>query len=186
MKWGFDAMSVWTYVNIKFTVRKFMSVSDIEECFGYIDTWNHYKAFEPRNKKEIEERKSTDGKPIRFLPSGSEGSLDIFVEKTTKNKTVFHILGGLRDHYNTEDISSWFNCIIKEDENRDTGMIVKACGYARCDMDNEPALFNYSEDIRCRFDYIVEEIRWKIHKIMSDVEYFFMIRIRKINVGRKK
>lgn len=160
-------MSIWTYANIKFTVRKSMTVSDIEEYFGFMDTWEHLYMFERRND-DISKSKSNE---FLLLPCGSEGTLDILIKKTAKNKTVFHILGGLRDYSNTENIVDWFNKIIAKDKNNDYNIIIKAKGYARSDMDKKSTKFNYSEEAKNKIKHLIKNIEFFIQWIICDTEF---------------
>jgi hypothetical protein len=48
-------------------------------------------------------------KKEHFLPIGSEGTFHIYVNKTTKKKTVFTVAGGLRDVWDTVQIQKWFD-----------------------------------------------------------------------------
>lgn len=150
-------MSIWTYANIKFTVRTPMTVSQIEEYFGFIESCEHFSAFS----------RNYNAKENKFLPSGSEGSLDILVNKTTKNKTVFTVCGGLRDVYSTKNISEWFNRIIKKDKVI-SDIIIKAVGYAQS-IDEKPTLFNYVQPIKKKIFFLIKNIKWSIQNQFNTI-----------------
>ena len=94
-------MSIWTHVNASFRIDSIGKISDkyIYDIFGkpltYEDLTNH-----KYNKDE------------KYLPMGSEGSLNINIWKNPDENaiasTTVSIFGDLRDYIDIDSIEKWF------------------------------------------------------------------------------
>lgn len=163
-------MSIWTQCNIQFIVRQKLSVSDIEDKFGYMECWNHYRIFDRRDEDDIHYYGETE--PL-LLPRGSEGTLNIIVKKTKKHKTVFNVVGGLRDCYSTEEISKWFDKVIENNKN----IIVKAKGWAGTELSpKDITRFNYSET----FKHFIEDMEWYAVSTIDNIIWNIIYKTRRI------
>ena len=90
-------MSFWTHATVKFWVKGELSIGEIQRLVGYASEYYDCRILRPWDNEE------------HFLPMGSEGTLQIYVHKTTKKKTVFTVTGGLRDVWDVEPIQKWFD-----------------------------------------------------------------------------
>lgn len=135
-------MSWWTEVDVEFTVNKRLSVTQMEELVGVPVSW--------RLSSVIEERKDTHDFRNGFLPTGSEQTPDIYIEKITKHKTVFRVAGNLRDVYSTKGIVDWFNNTLSNYTEygvcRNKVKIYKAFGYCKVDYEQEPTWLYYKAE----------------------------------------
>jgi hypothetical protein len=90
-------MSYWTSAKVKFWVKGELNIGEIQRLVGYASDYYDSGVLRPWDNKE------------HFLPMGSEGTLQIYINKTTKKQTVFTVAGGLRDVWDVEPIQKWFN-----------------------------------------------------------------------------
>lgn len=117
-------MSVWTQATIKFWAKGELNIGEIQRLVGYASDFYDCPILKPWDNRE------------HFLPSGSEGTLNIYVLKTTKKQTVFIVAGGLRDVYSTRRIKEWFDKVTHRSI-RGFKYITKAKGVAICDCDGD-------------------------------------------------
>lgn len=90
-------MSFWTSAKIKFWVDGELNIGEIQRLVGYASDYYDCKILRPWDNED------------KFLPIGSEGTLNIYVNKTTKKQTIFTIEGGLRDVWDVAPIQKWFD-----------------------------------------------------------------------------
>jgi hypothetical protein len=90
-------MSYWTRATVKFWVKGELNINEIQMLVGFASDYYDAHITQPWEKKE------------HFLPLGSEGTLQIYVHKTTKKQTVFTVSGNLRDVWDVEPITKWFD-----------------------------------------------------------------------------
>lgn len=92
-------MSFWTHASVKFWVKGELNIGEIQRLVGYASDYYDSGVLRPWDNED------------KFLPIGSEGTLNIYVHKTTKKQTVFTVAGGLRDVWDVEPIQKWFDDI---------------------------------------------------------------------------
>lgn len=90
-------MSYWTNAKIKFWCKGELNTSEIQRLVGYACDYYDMHIITPWEKKEC------------FLPIGSEGTFQIYVNKTTKKQTIFTVEGALRDVWDVVPIQTWFD-----------------------------------------------------------------------------
>lgn len=81
---------------------------------------------------------------MTYMPSGSEGSLKKFLNKTSSNISVLSIQGDLRDYSSPEKIIEWFRGSVK---NLDESYLVRqAVITVQCELNDDPITYVYSSD----------------------------------------
>jgi len=158
-------MSYWVMSNISFKVDEgYMGVQEIQALVG----------------RTVSFKDRLDGVDytINCLPQGSEQTLNIVVEKTSKQYTKFRVCGGLRDRYDTEDIEEWIQKLIERNEdkkrNHDLPLILEIKGFARADS-SEPVRFNYKYEFSKseKLERAVWPIRWRYYVVSMVIWEFF-------------
>ena len=125
-------MSNWTHVAAIFRIDSFCHNLNFTEIFGKELNWNDSM------DKWIE----AEEHPERFLPLGSEGSLNMSVWENPNSSCLaaytVSVFGDLRDHDSIDEIINWFNEKCKgiwirqaviTVENEIYGMLTKTYGY---------------------------------------------------------
>lgn len=96
-------MSNWTHVAAIFRIDSFTRDLKFDEIFGEELHWN-----DPENKWE-----DASNNPEKYLPLGSEGSLNISVWEEPDLSCIaaytVSIFGDLRDHESVDEIIKWFD-----------------------------------------------------------------------------
>ena len=98
-------MSLWTSAKIKFWVKGEMNIGDIQRLIGYQADYYDINTLKLYDNDKLNPWEAAN----IFLPIGSEGTLKIYVHKTTSKETVFTVAGGLRDLWDVEPIQKWFD-----------------------------------------------------------------------------
>lgn len=127
-------MSLWTHAKIKFWCKGEMSTSEIQRLVGYSCDFYDTHIMKPWEQKE------------NFLPIGSEGTFQIYVNKTTKKKTVFTVEGALRDVWDTAPIQKWFDEVTHRETKGYCGgkrRVLKAEGVAGRDSEGNELILKY-------------------------------------------
>lgn len=187
-------MSFWTSASIKFTIEGEQSVSDIEKILGHIESYDD-KFFLYKNYKvhvESDDKSTLLHDEYFSLPEGSEGTLDFVVLKTTNNRTIVKVCGGLRDVWSTDGVTEWFDKVIDRDINggeryieKHIGSIIKANGWAECDCGGEHKEYHYKRPFS--FEEFIDKIRWIIYWYVCDPVYEAFYTIKdKIHKAVKK
>jgi len=162
-------MSYWANASIEFILRGACGVSEIENILGHIksyeDSLYEYKNFHTFGEGYEEVFPNGRKKSYKFLPEGSEGTLDIYVKKTTKNYTVVSITGGLRDCYTTDKIKQWFDATIANNQLS----IIYAKGWAAAECDEKTIEFNYDHRAQTQKEWL----NWKIRCLGAWFEDIF-------------
>lgn len=184
-------MSFWTSASIKFTIEGTQSVSDIEKMLGHIESYDD-KFFIYKNYKvpvESDDKSTLLHDEYLALPEGSEGTLDYIVLKTTNNRTVVSVCGGLRDVDSTDGITEWFNKVIDRNINgskrysdKYIGLIIKADGWAACDGGREVKEYHYKRPFS--FEDFINKIYymayWFVWSPICDAFYTIKDKIHKV------
>lgn len=137
-------MSIWTSAHIDFVLNRQITLSNIERVLGHARSYSEI-LYESENFGKIGKEYIDvcgEGFSYRFLPEGSEGTLNIVVKKTTRRYTHVTICGALRDVDNSDAILSWFNGVIAR--NNEYRAIVFAKGWAKSAIESEPVKFYYN------------------------------------------
>ena len=104
-------MSVWTHVAATFRLDNFRDIMGLPEANDSI--WSEIFGRECPWEADHETRKEQCVSPDKFLPCGSEGSLQISVwtngDKSSLFRYVVSMFGDLRDFESYDDIEQWFN-----------------------------------------------------------------------------
>lgn len=131
-------MSFWTHATVKFWVKGELNIGEIQRLVGYASDYYDCRVLRPWDNED------------KFLPIGSEGTLNIYVHKTTKKQTVFTVAGGLRDVWDVAPIQKWFDDVTHRTIEGYWGgirYITKAKGVAGRDSEGDELKLKYTVDI---------------------------------------
>ena len=100
-------MSNWTHVNASFRIDSISKITDkeISDVFGEVVSY--------RDSSEVLDEIFYDSsKKNKYLPMGSEGSLDISIwrnpDENCLASTTVTVFGDLRDYNSFDEIEKWF------------------------------------------------------------------------------
>lgn len=184
-------MSCWTYAGIKFVVEGRLSVSEIENLVGHIRSWEY---LEHVNEKFTEWHDHKEDEYF-YLPSGSEGTLDIYVKNCTSfknllvlNRTVFWVGGGMRDVWSTSETEEWFKKITERNtdhkKRQSLPLILSAKGYCSADGGCEKVKLNYK--YKFSRDEIIDQIRFLAIECLWGIKYWIRDMFEKMRDSVKK
>ena len=140
-------MSLWTYATVKFWVNGEMSIGEIQRLVGYQTDYHDITTLKLYDNDKLNPWETSN----IFLSIGSEGTLKIYVHKTTVKETVFTVTGGLRDLWDVELIQNWFDDVthrvLREGYFCGIRYVKKAKGTAGRDSLGGELKLNYIADI---------------------------------------
>jgi len=110
-------MSLWMSANVKFVLCGHVNVSEFQRIVGKECGYDDLIACNPWECED------------KFLPLGSEGTLDIYPVRMSKKTTTYLVSGNLRDKWNTQYIADWFNRVTQNSK------VIKAIGETSLDSE---------------------------------------------------